>query len=114
VEASAAGVTAQVSLLAGVRGETQAVTGAVRTTQLGIDVGRLAARGMAPLVAEELKTASRSGRVPPPRLRGPVFGAPASSAGQLVDGGAIAWRASAGHGPAIWAVARDVSMTAWR
>jgi hypothetical protein len=102
VEASAAGVTARVSLLAGARGEAQAVTGSVRTAQLGIDVGRLAPRGVAPLVAEELKLASRSGRVPPPRLRGPVFGAPASTAGRLVDGGAVSWRAR--HGPAIWAV----------
>jgi hypothetical protein len=104
VEASAAGLTARVSLLAGARGETQAVTGALRGTRLGIDAGRLAPRGMAPLVAEELKIASRSGRVPPPRLRGPVFGAPASSAGQLVDGAAIAWRGALVNGPAIWAV----------
>ena len=89
VEASAAGVTARVSLLAGARGGAQAVTGSVRIARLGIDVGRLAPRGVASLVAEELKLASRSGRVPPPRMRAPVFGAPASSAGQLVDGGAI-------------------------
>jgi hypothetical protein len=104
VEASAAGVTAQVSLLAGARGGAQAVTGSVRTARFGIDVGRLAPRGVAPLVAEELKLASRSGRVPPPRLRGPVLGAPASTAGLLVDGGSVAWRTSAGQGPAIWAV----------
>ena len=50
-EASAAGVTAQVSLLAGARGGAQAATGSVRTARLGIDIGRLAPRGVAPLVA---------------------------------------------------------------
>ena len=104
VEASAAGATARVSLLAGARGAIQAVTGAIHTTRIGIDAGRLAPRGMPPLVAEELKIASRSGRVPPPRLRGPAFGTPASSAGQLVDGAAVAWRVAAENGPAIWAV----------
>ena len=102
VEASAAGWIAGVSLLSGARGETEAVTGFARTDRLGIDAGRLAPRGLSPLVAEELELMSRSGRVPPPRLRGPAFGAPVSSTGGLVDGAAIAGRTR--RGPALWAL----------
>jgi len=51
VEASAAEVNAGVSLLAGARGETKAVTGFARTAQLGLDAGRLAPRGLSRLAA---------------------------------------------------------------
>ena len=101
-EASAAGVIAGLSLLAGARGETEAVTGFARTAKLGLDAGRLAPRGLSRLAAEELGLASRSGRVPPPHLRGPAFGAPVSWTGALVDGAAIAWRSSARRD--LWAL----------
>jgi hypothetical protein len=80
------------------------VTGFARTARLGIDAGRLAPRGLSPLVMEELELKSRSGRVPPPRLRGPAFGAPVSPAGALVDGAAIAWRTGARRGLSLWAL----------
>jgi len=92
VEASAARVIAGISLLTGADGETQAVTGFARTARLAVDLGRLAARGLSPLAAEELGQAPRSGRVPPPGLRSPAFGSPASSASALMDGVALAWR----------------------
>jgi hypothetical protein len=104
VEVSAAGVIAGMSLLTGARGETEAVTGFVRTARLEIDAGRLAPRGLSTLAAEQLELSSRSGRVPPPHLRGPAFGAPVSPAGALVDGAAIAWRTDARRGMALWAL----------
>ncbi|HKO22404.1 MAG TPA: hypothetical protein VJX91_07100, partial [Candidatus Eisenbacteria bacterium] len=102
VEASAARVIAGVSLLTGADGETQAVTGFARTARLAMDLGRLAPRGLSPLAAEELGQAPRSGRVPPPGLRGPAFGSPASSAGALMDGVALAW--SSRHRTEVWAL----------
>ena len=104
VEASAAGVVAGISLLTGARGENEGVTGFARTARLAVDAGRLATRGLSSLAAEELELRSRSGRVPPPHLRGPAFGAPVSSIGALVDGAAIGWRTSARRGPSLWAL----------
>lgn len=101
-EASAAGVIAGVSLLTGPKGETRAVTGSARTARLALGAGRLAPRGLSTIAAEELGLASRSGRVPPPRLRSPSFGAPVSSIGALADGAGIAWRDR--HGSGLWAL----------
>jgi hypothetical protein len=106
VEATARGVVAGMALLTGPRGETQAATGSLRGARLELDAGRLAARGLAPLLAEDLALAASSGRVPAPRALAPAFVAPPSAAGRTLDGVALAWRPAPGPrgGPALWAL----------
>ena len=97
-EASARGVTSGAALLLGPGGETQAWTAWLRGVRPGLEAGRLAPHGIAPLLAEELELASSSGHVPRPRTAAPTFEAPASAATRLVDGAALEWRAERGLG----------------